>query len=156
MDSALVGKAHDWLFLNSIDAVFLTVPDGQILAANPAACRMLGRSEEDICRIGRPGVLDLSDTRLPAALAERERTGQAHAELTFIRADGTRFPGDITSAIFRDNEGNARTAMIVRDMSERKQLEQEREQYFRFFMLSTDALCIADPFGCFKQVNPAF
>jgi diguanylate cyclase (GGDEF)-like protein/PAS domain S-box-containing protein len=34
-------------------------------------------------------------------------------------------------------------------------LEQEREQFFRFFRLSTDLMCIADPFGCFKQVNPA-
>lgn len=31
-----------------------------------------------------------------------------------------------------------------------------QEEYFRFFRLSTDAMCIADPFGCFKQVNPAF
>ncbi|MCX7169581.1 MAG: ATP-binding protein [Proteobacteria bacterium] len=30
-----------------------------------------------------------------------------------------------------------------------------QEEYFRFFQLSTDAMCIADPFGCFKQVNPA-
>ena len=35
-------------------------------------------------------------------------------------------------------------------------LEQQRELYFRFFRLSGDAMAIADPFGCFKQVNPAF
>jgi len=33
---------------------------------------------------------------------------------------------------------------------------QRQEEYFRFFRLSTDAMCIADPFGCFKRVNPAF
>lgn len=156
MDSAAAKKARDWIFQNSIDAVFLTAPDGRILAANPAACRMLGRSEEEICRIGRSGVLDVSDPRLPLALAERERTGQLRVELTFIRADGTRFPGDISSAVFRDSDGNSRTAMIVRDMSEHNRLAQEREQYFRFFMLSADPMCIADPFACFRQVNPAF
>jgi len=46
--------------------------------------------------------------------------------------------------------------MIVRDMSERKRLEQEREQYFKLFALSVDPTCIADPFGCFKHVNLAF
>ncbi len=29
-------------------------------------------------------------------------------------------------------------------------------EYLRFFMLSTEAMAIADPFGCFKRVNPAF
>ena len=29
-------------------------------------------------------------------------------------------------------------------------------QYRRFSQLSIDPMCIADPFGCFKQVNPAF
>jgi PAS domain S-box-containing protein len=42
------------------------------------------------------------------------------------------------------------------DITERKQLEQEKEQFFRFFILSIDPMCIADPYGCFKQVNPAF
>jgi len=37
-----------------------------------------------------------------------------------------------------------------------RQLELERDQYFKFFMLSSDPMCIADPFGCFRQVNPAF
>lgn len=44
----------------------------------------------------------------------------------------------------------------IHDITERKRLEQEREQFRRFFLLSTDLMCIADPFGCFKQVNPAF
>lgn len=44
----------------------------------------------------------------------------------------------------------------IHDITERKRLEQEREQFRRFFQLSTDLMCIADPFGCFKQVNPAF
>lgn len=32
----------------------------------------------------------------------------------------------------------------------------DAEQYRKFFLLSADPMCIADPFGCFKQVNPAF
>jgi diguanylate cyclase (GGDEF)-like protein/PAS domain S-box-containing protein len=43
-----------------------------------------------------------------------------------------------------------------RDITERKRLEHEREQYFKFFMLSINPMCIADPYGCFKRVNPAF
>lgn len=31
-----------------------------------------------------------------------------------------------------------------------------KEQYLKFFRLSRDLMVIADPFGCFKEVNPAF
>ncbi|MDO8464282.1 MAG: PAS domain S-box protein [Gallionella sp.] len=59
--------------------------------------------------------------------------------------------------IERDAEGHPLVGIgTVQDITERKHLEQEREQYFRFFLLSTDPMCIADPFGCFKQVNPTF
>ena len=144
------------IFLHSADGMLLTSPDGQILAANPAACRMLGRTEEEIRKVGRSGVVDVSDPHLAAAVAERAHHGVARAELTFVRADGSRFPAEVTSAIFHDGDGNPKTSMIIRDNSERRQLEQEREQYVRFFQLSTDPMCIADPFGCFKHVNPAF
>ena len=36
------------IFRNSLDGILVTVPDGGILAANPAACEMLGRTEEEV------------------------------------------------------------------------------------------------------------
>jgi PAS domain S-box-containing protein len=42
------------------------------------------------------------------------------------------------------------------DISDRKRAEQAKEQYLRFFRLSLDPMAIADPFGCFTAVNPAF
>jgi PAS domain S-box-containing protein len=111
------------LFDNSVDAVLLTAPDGRILAANDAACRMLGRTEEEICQLGRNGIVDTSDPRLPAALEERARTGKFKGELTCVRKDGTKIPGEISSAVFQDQDGHARTSMIIRDITERKQAE---------------------------------
>lgn len=46
------------LFENSIDGVLLTAPNGDILAAKPDACRLLGRTEAEICAAGRAGVVD--------------------------------------------------------------------------------------------------
>ncbi len=65
------------LFEHSIDAIVLTDPDGAILAANPAACLLLGRTEQEICAVGRAGVVDLSDPRLAPILEERATTGKA-------------------------------------------------------------------------------
>jgi PAS domain S-box-containing protein len=122
------------IFEYSKDAILLTSPDGEILAANPEACRMFGRSEEDLCRIGRSGITDISDPQLKKALEERKATGEFFGELTFIRADGTKFPSDISTKLFYDKEGKARTSMIIRDTTERKQSEEairESEERFR-------------------------
>ena len=150
------------LFDNSIDAILLTTPDGRILAANPAACRMFQRSEEEICRIGRAGLMDLTDPRLTAALEERVRTGKFKGELTFISKDGTSFLGEVSSVIFRDHDGQLKTSMIIRDMSEKKKREQDYQLLFRE-MLNGFAVheIICDTQGNpvnyrFLTVNPAF
>ena len=116
------------LFENSIDGVLLTGPDGSIFAANPAACHLLGRTEEEICRAGREGVVDQSDPRLPILLEERTRTGKFRGELTLVCKDGTRFPAEASSAVFVDRNGNLRTSMVIRDITERKQTYQLLEQ----------------------------
>lgn len=111
------------LFNHSIDAVLLTSPDGDILAANPEACRIFARSEKEICEAGRSGLVDISDPRLPVALEERAHTGRFRGELTFIRQDGTRFPGEIASVVFTDLQGKAKTSMIIRDLTIQKEAE---------------------------------
>ena len=63
-------KFHS-LFDHSLDAKILTIPDGQVTAANRAACEMFGMSEEELCRVGRAGISDPNETRYAAALEER-------------------------------------------------------------------------------------
>ncbi len=41
------------------------------------------------------------------------------------------------------------------DISESKKIEIEREQFFKFFNISSDIMVIADPNGCFQKINPA-
>lgn len=126
------------LFDNIMDAVLLTAPDGRILAANPGACRILGRTEEEICRLGRAGITDPDDPRLAAALEERSSTGRFHGELTFVRNDGTKFPGETSSVIFRDRNGELKTSMIINDITDRKKTEKAlRERDILFAKLSS-------------------
>jgi PAS domain S-box-containing protein len=114
------------LVVSSLDAVLLTGPDGRIFAANEAACRMFGRTEAELIRLGRAGVVDASDPWLAPALEARARTGHFCGELTFLRADGSKFPVEISSVIFYDPSGEPRTSMVIRDITERKRLEEER------------------------------
>jgi PAS domain S-box-containing protein len=113
------------LFESSPDAVFLTVPDGTILAANPAACSLFGWSEEEFLGEGRFSMFDESDPRFLAALEERQRTGQVRGvELAAIRANGERFPAEVESVIVAGEP--ERSFVVLRDITERKRLEEEK------------------------------
>ena len=112
---------------SSRDAGLLTAPDGRILAANDAACRMFGRSEKELVAVGRNGVVDPADPVLAQALQQRARTGRFRGELTFRRRDGTPFPGEISSVVFTDRHGQVRTSMVIRDIPDRRKAESERE-----------------------------
>ncbi len=133
------------LYEASLDAVMLTDPaDGGILAANPAACIMFGRAEEEIRRVGCAGLVDVNDPRLPAALEERARTGYFFGELTMLRGDGTKFPGEISTSVFKNRHGREQTSMIVRDVTSRKQAEEglreSEERFSKIFHASPFAM----------------
>jgi len=145
----------------SLDAILLTSTDGSIEAANPAACRMFGRTEEEIVRIGRSGIVDTTDPRLSLALEERARSGSFIGELTFIRKEGQKFPGEVASASFKDKEGRERISMIIRDISARKQAEatqhQLEEKFYKAFHISPDSININRlKDGLFIDVNEGF
>ncbi|MFP5213534.1 MAG: PAS domain S-box protein [Acidobacteriota bacterium] len=119
-------------FENSLDGVMVTLTDGSILAANPEACRILGRSEAEIRQIGRDGIVDYSNSSFERFDAERMERGSCRAELTLIRKDGTRFPVELSSSLFKDRHGRDSTIIVFRDITERKRIEADlRESEIR-------------------------
>jgi PAS domain S-box-containing protein len=148
------------LFENSLDAVFLTVPDGTIEAANPAACTMTGWSEQELRRIGRAGIFDVTDTRLSAALEQRQKTGRIHRfELTAIRKNGEHFPVEVDSVILPVEP--VRSFVIMRDITERKRTEHallESERKFRNVFQSSASMITISTLedGRYIDVNDAF
>ena len=114
------------MFVRSLDAVMFTAPDGQILAANPAACRVLGLSEEEIRDRGRSGLADPSDPRWADGLRDRESTGRFFGELSMLRGDGSAFPAEVSSAVFENEFGELRTVVVLRDVTDRRRPD-ERE-----------------------------
>jgi PAS domain S-box-containing protein len=135
------------LFDHSIDAVLIADPHGNIEAANPEACRMFGRTEEEICRIGRMGLVDPADTRLQVLLAEREQTGRFKGELNFRRKDDSAFLGEVSSAFYKDKSGVSKASVIIRDITERKRAEQ------RLILQHTVTQMLAEAIT-FEEVTP--
>lgn len=117
-------QRYRMIFEHSMDAIMLTIPDGRILAANAAACRMLGRTEAEITKGGRNIVVDASDPQLQAAIEERKRTGFFHGELILRHADDTRFPAEVSCVLFKTPSGEERTCMLIRDVRDRKRTEE--------------------------------
>ena len=112
-------------FENAADAILLTTPDGRIFAANSAACNIFGWTEAEIIAGGRELLVDMTDPRLIPALKKCAEVGKVQVDLTFNRKDGRKFEGELTSAIYLDKDGNQKTTMIIRDITERKQVENE-------------------------------
>lgn len=131
------------VFEHSMEAVLLTSPDGVVHAANPAACKLFGRSEEELCQLGRNDIVDtsLSGPELNEFLSERARTGRARAELIFIRSDGTRFPAEVSSRQFTDEHQQIRTILTIRDITEHVQAERmlaESEEQYRLLIAAME------------------
>ncbi len=108
---------------NSMDAILLAEPGGTIFSANPAACEMFQRSEEEICQLGRNELVDITDPRVDILLEERKRTGKGSGEITLIRKDGSKLPAEISSSVFLDHNNEQKVSLIIRDISERKLAE---------------------------------
>jgi PAS domain S-box-containing protein len=149
-------ERYSLLFNSSLDAIFLTAPDGGIYAANPSACGIFGRSEAEICKIGFSGLLDGTDARLELAREEHSRTAHFFGGLVYIRKDGTRFPGETSAAVYTDKAGIERTSIIIRDITERKKAEEQLRLQSKALESAANAIVITGLDGKIQWVNPAF
>ena len=111
------------IFENSGDAIVFSSPQGVIEAANPAACRLFGHSLEELRGLGEAGIMDSNDQRLLSAIRKRNRTGRFSGELRVICRDGRTLEVDVNSTCFCDSTGRIHTINQLRDVSERKQIE---------------------------------
>ena len=122
------------LFLSSVDPILLSEPEGTILDANPAAIAKFGYTLEEFLRIGRDQILDTQDPRLARALTERQKIGYFSGELTAMCKDGSHFPCEITTALYYSAQGEPRSSVFLRDITQRKSDEQklhESEEKYR-------------------------
>ena len=124
-DALLGPKAYRALYEHSPDGVLFTVPDGRVLAANPAACRILQRTETEICSLGRQRLADPTDPRWQTMLVERDRTGEVRGVARMIRGDGMPIEVEVSVQVFLDDRGEKRTCTIIRDVTDRVTMERE-------------------------------
>lgn len=130
-------------FDHAVDAMIVSSDEGTILEVNAAACRLLGRTREELIGRGRDAIIDLTDPRAGTAIQSRTRDGLFHGELYSRRADGERFEVEVTSQFYRARDGRRQAGTIVRDISARKREEAARLRSQRLESIGTLAGGIA-------------
>jgi len=123
-------QAFRALWASTLIATLFTTPDGHVLAASPSACRLLGRTEEDLRRIGWKALVDFADKRILSLIERRTKKGYAEGELTYVRSDGTRFPAILSSFGFETADG-VRNCSLIRDVSRFRQAEKRARVFSR-------------------------
>ena len=116
------------------DAIISMDQQGRILEFNPAAEELFGYTRAEA--LGR----DLADTVIPPTLREAHRQGLAHhrvtgegpvfgkrVELNGMRRDGSEFPVELAIQQI-DIDGPPTFTSFLRDITKRKQAEQQRER----------------------------
>ena len=152
-------ERYHMLFDHNMDAIILTDPkgNGKVLSANPAACRMLGWSEEELIGKGRDVMFDPEDTKLSASLDVRTYAGSVRTKLIYKRKDGTKFIGELSTILFTDINGEPRAVAIIRDITERIQIEgalrESEEQLQSIIDGSPGIIFVKDLQGHFVLIN---
>jgi PAS domain S-box-containing protein len=142
MEEALIASERRAraLFEGIEDAVFVHDLTGRILDANPAASRLFGYSHQELLELSTRDI-DAEDfaTNFPERLARQLRQGHLSLEGRHRARDGRVFPVEINSSVI-SFEGETAILAVVRDVAERKALEETRRQFAEAQMRHADQL----------------
>ena len=116
------------LFECAPDGIVIADSAGRYIDANPAMCRMMGYSRDemlalDACEIvapAHPADVPITD----AALAAIQGATESHPEWRLRRKDGSTFPAEVVVTPMP----NGNPMSMIRDITERKRVERELEK----------------------------
>ena len=118
------------LFNSASDAIFIHDLGGHFLEVNEVACDRLGYNRKELLKMG---LEDIDSPKLATMVPERseelDQRGHIFYETVHMRRDGTIIPIELSSRIIEYN-GEPVALSIARDITERKQAEEERKQSF--------------------------
>ncbi len=115
------------VFESAADALLIFDFDGTIMEANPAACSIYGYSHEDIIGLSGKDIVHPDYYHMFESFKNQVKTtGQFFAESVDVHKDGSTFDVGVRGAIFTF-KGKPHLLAVVRDITERKQAEREKQ-----------------------------
>jgi PAS domain S-box-containing protein len=115
------------------DSVYITDMDDKIKFVNDSFCRTYGYEEKEILGKSSKELWknESSDKMTPTTLPE-PNCKTWHEECIHKRKDGSEFPVSLSRSVIKDEKQNAVSMVgIVRDISQRKRAEEEREKLIK-------------------------
>ena len=112
-------------FNNTLEGTIIGRPNGRILAVNPAACDMLGYTEEELIDKPREIVFDISREVNATAIKRRRESGSFTGEVVFTHKNGHDIPVEVSSVIFEAEDGTEKTIISIKDISSRKAMQKQ-------------------------------
>jgi len=144
----------------AVDGIISIDKRGTILGFNPAAEKMFGYAANEV--IGKNVTMLMPEQyrlRHTAALKRYVEEGSYTILNQRVEMEGRRKGGTHFTMELSINEVQADIHLFnafVRDISERKQLESERELLAQVVEQAAEAIVVTDPQGTIRYVNPAF
>ncbi len=156
-------------FMDSIigsmaDILVVISPTGEVVMVNQATCRLLGFFEEEI--IGKPANMlleeDSSENRerpVKRSVLRRlvKNDSIKNVEVYLLKKSGEKIPALLSGSVMRNDRGKIQGVVCLAiDMTERKQIEFERNRLISAIEQSGEIIIITDTKGIIQYVNRHF
>ncbi|MGM0545769.1 MAG: PAS domain S-box protein [Bacteroidota bacterium] len=119
-------------FEQSLDGVFITDTNGNIVDANQTASNILGWSRNELTNLSLEAVANVNQSTYASALEERSQTGTYALEMDFIDKQGNVIPTEVSSRTYRNPKGKLRAIVTFHDISRRKKIESDLSKTKQF------------------------
>jgi PAS domain S-box-containing protein len=120
-------------FHNAAVGMTLATPEGVIVRANPAFCRMLGYSEAELTAMGWREITHQDDIPIDEEFGRLLLSGRIdhyHFEKRYLKKGGGHIWARITVSLIRDNAGKPLLSItMAEDISEAKALADQLKEY---------------------------
>ena len=137
------------VFEGAMDAIFIEDLNGNIFDVNEAACKLLGYTKEELVGMNIANLVpEETKEKLPEIINEHLKKGGIRMEAITLHKNGSLIPVEVSTTVV-DIAGERMVVAIVRDITERKKmeekLEKEKKQLISIFEGIDEPIYVVDP-----------
>jgi PAS domain S-box-containing protein len=126
--TCLMEERFHTIFRFSSACMSLTFPDGRFIEVNPAFCRFLGYTADELMQLSSEGITHPDDREQVRQLRDEARKRRATSysiDKRYLRRDGAIIWGQVSSNWFYDEGGKPIYALaVIQDITDRKRIEE--------------------------------
>jgi PAS domain S-box-containing protein len=127
------------VFVQAPIGIVLGTPDGKLMQVNQAFCQMLGYTEAELMALNFSEITHPEDLASESPYIEqilKREICRYQLEKRYFQKNGDILFANLTCGVVRDQQGNVMYALgMVKDITERKQAEQEIQRQTRYQQL---------------------